>query len=123
MICTNSLYNKIRETGADVGFIDNITIYKDDRDINKNTETLNNVLHICHEWTQECYTEFDYGNKLGFLNFYKSKRGRSKKKRFKKAYAIGYRFGQRVRSEKFEVAGGNTWLCAQNPSAHKKCCF
>lgn len=80
MICTNSLYNKIRETGADVGFIDNITIYKDDRDINKNTETLNNVLHICHEWTQECYTEFDYGNKLGFLHVYKSKRGRSKKR-------------------------------------------
>jgi hypothetical protein len=50
LIYTSSLYNKIREAGAHVvGFIDDITVYKGGRDIDKNTETLSKVLQICHE--------------------------------------------------------------------------
>ena len=82
LIYTGSLYRKIKETGAHVvGFIDDITIYKGGRDIDKNTATLSRVLQICHEWAQECHTEFDYGDKLGFLHIYKSKSGRPKKKK------------------------------------------
>jgi hypothetical protein len=72
----------IREAGAHVvGFIDNITINKDGRYINKNTATLSKMLQICHEWAQECHIEFDYGDKLGFLHIYKPKRGRPNKKK------------------------------------------
>jgi hypothetical protein len=39
------------------------------------------VLQICHEWAQECHTEFDYGDKLGFLHVHKSKRELLKKKK------------------------------------------
>ena len=82
LIYTSSLYRKIREAGAHVvGFIDDITIYKGGKDIDKNTATLGRVLHICHEWAQECHTEFDYGDKLGFLHTHTSKRGRPKKKK------------------------------------------
>jgi hypothetical protein len=50
LIYTSSLYNKIREAGAHVvGFIDDITIYKGGKDINKNTATLSKALQICHE--------------------------------------------------------------------------
>jgi hypothetical protein len=74
--------HKIREAGAHVvGFIDDITIYKSGMDIDKNTATLSRVLQICHEWAQECHTEFDYGDKLGFLHVYKPKRGRPSKKK------------------------------------------
>jgi hypothetical protein len=82
LIYTSSLYNKIREAGAHVvGFIDDITIYKGGRDIDKNTATLSRVLQICPEWAQECHTEFDYGDKLGFLHAYKPKHGRPSKKK------------------------------------------
>jgi retron-type reverse transcriptase len=53
LIYRSSLYNKIREAGAHVvGFIDDITIYKGGRDIDKNTATLSRMLQICHEWAQ-----------------------------------------------------------------------
>ena len=39
------------------------------------------MLQICHKWAQECHTEFDYGDKLGFLHIHKSKSGRPKKKK------------------------------------------
>ena len=82
LIYTSSLYCKIKEAGAHVvGFIDDITIYKGGKDIDKNTATLIKMLQICHEWAQECHTEFDYGDKLGFLHIHKSKRGRPKKKK------------------------------------------
>ena len=82
LISKSSLYRKIREAGAHVvGFIDDITIYKGGEDIDKNTATLGRALHICHEWAQECHTEFDYGDKLGFSHIHKSKRGRPKKKK------------------------------------------
>ena len=82
LIYTSSLYLKIKEAGAHVvGFIDDITIYKGGRDVDKNTATLSRVLQICHEWAQECHTEFDYGDKLGFLHIHKPKRGRPKKKK------------------------------------------
>ena len=82
LIYTSSLYSEIRKAGAHVvGFIDDITIFTGGRDIDKNTATLSNVLQICHEWAQKCHTEFDYGDKLGFLHVHKSKRGRPKKKK------------------------------------------
>ena len=82
LIYTSSLYRKIKEAGAHVvSFIDDITIYKGGKDVDKNTATLSRVLQICHEWAQECHTEFDYDDKLGFLHIHKPKRGRPKKKK------------------------------------------
>ena len=82
LIYTSPLYEKIREADAyAIGFIDDITIYVGGRNVDRNTEKLSTVLQICHNWASEYHTEFDYGDKLGFLHIYKRKRGRPKKKK------------------------------------------
>lgn len=59
-----SVYNDVKETDAHAaGLIDKIIVDKDSRDIDENRATLSKVLLICHEWAQECYIEFDYGNR------------------------------------------------------------
>jgi hypothetical protein len=66
LIYTSSLYKKIKKADVHViGLVDDITIYIGSRDVDKNTEKLKNVLQVCHDWAQECHTEFDYGDKLG----------------------------------------------------------
>lgn len=44
---------------------------------------LSKLLQICHEWYQDCHTEFDYSNKLGFVHAHKSKIRLQKKKKRK----------------------------------------
>lgn len=86
LIHTSSLFNNIRETGAHIAaFIDDITIYKSGRDIDKGITMLSKLLQICHEWYQDCHTEFDHSNKLGFVHAHKSKsRLQKKNKKIKK---------------------------------------
>lgn len=45
-----------------------------------NTVTLNRVLQICHECIQECYTKFNYGDKLERLMFTNQSVGDLRKK-------------------------------------------
>lgn len=81
---TQVLHKIILEADAHfVDFIDDITIYKGSGNINRNTKTLSKVLQICHEWAQECHTEFDYGDKLVFLHLHRSKHGQPEKKKIK----------------------------------------
>jgi hypothetical protein len=66
------------------------------------------VLQICHEWAQECHTEFDYGDKLGFLHVYKPKRGRpsKKKKRSPRRLALPIAgLGKRQAQKSLELLG------------------
>jgi hypothetical protein len=84
LIYTSSQYKRIKEADLHViGFIDDITIYPGRRDVDKKTEKLKNVLQVCHDWAQECHTEFDNGDKLGFMHINKSKRSIPSKKRKK----------------------------------------
>jgi hypothetical protein len=69
-------------------------LYTGCSDVDKNTQKLKNVLQVCHGWAQECHTEFDYGDKLGFMHINNPKHGRlskkwKKKKKSKEAYFAG----------------------------------
>lgn len=112
MIYKSSLYNKVRETGAHVvGIINDITIDKGDRNIDKKTAPLNKVLEVSYDWTQERHTEFGYDDKLGLLNVHKSKLRRPKKRklRSKKAYTTDCRPTQTTNLEEFGVARSPVW--------------
>jgi hypothetical protein len=83
---TSLLYKRIKKADVHViGFVDDITIYTGSRDVDKNTEKLKNVLQVCHDWAQECHTEFDCGDKLGLMHINNLKRGRQSKKQKKKS--------------------------------------
>ena len=68
MIYTSSLYRKIRETGAHVvGFIDDITIYKGGKDIDKNTRWKSSLYVASRNEWQSDYDTPDEINHYYFI--------------------------------------------------------
>lgn len=114
LIYLSALYNKIREIGNHAaGFINDNSIHKGGRGIDKSTATLIKVLQICHVWGQEYYPEFDCGGKLGLLHIQNLERERPRKKEKAKsnmAYSTDYRLRKTICSEEFKITGIDAWL-------------